>query len=64
MDNNFVDYTFVGSVYKYGDWFIDDIMDNVRNAKTDEDALWNIRSIMKEYEKRKTLKQKILSLFN
>ena len=62
---NFVTSTTVGgdSKYKYGNWLNDELMDYVRNAKTDKDALWNINLIMKEYEKRKTFKEKLIALF-
>lgn len=42
------------STSKYGDWLTDEIMEFVRGANTESDALHNLKIIMRQYEKRKT----------
>jgi len=39
---------------KYG-WFTDEVLERVRNASCEEDAVRNLSMIMKAYEQRKSL---------
>lgn len=54
--------TFSTHPSEYGDWLTDEIMEWVRFTTRDEDAVSNLKIIINEYERRKTFKQKLLSL--
>jgi len=60
LNNGFpTTFTATFSAVKY-DWFTDDILDFVKNAKTEEDAVFNLKLIMKKYNKRKPFIQRLL----
>jgi hypothetical protein len=40
------------STSKYEEWYINEFIQFVRNAKTEEDAVYNIKAILKTYKKR------------
>lgn len=37
---------------KHGDWVLDEIMEFVRDASSDEDAIHNLKKILKRYDRR------------
>jgi hypothetical protein len=41
------------------DYDVEEFMTWVRYAKTDKDAMWNIKKLLQEYDSRKTLWQRI-----
>lgn len=53
------------SVYpdKYDDTIVQDFIDHVRNAPLESDAVHNIPVILRRYDRLKTMKQRLLSLF-
>ena len=46
-----------GQGYKYN-WFTDEILEFVRNVKSEEDAVENLKRIMKRYENSRTIRDK------
>lgn len=52
------------STDKYPEWEVNELLDFVRNAKTEEDAVANIGVILKQYKKRISAWELIKLLFN
>lgn len=54
--------TMVGQVDKYDEWEVNELIDWVYKAKSEDDAVANIKTILKEYEARKSFWQKLKAL--
>jgi len=54
MNEQFLTATSTISNKKYDDWLINELIEYVRNAPLEIDAVHNIPLIIKEYERRKT----------
>lgn len=50
------------STYKY-DWFTDEILEWVRGAKSEADAVHNLKVILEHYENKKSFWKKLKKLF-
>lgn len=59
-----ISYTATYSISKYNDPIIEEAIDYVFKAKTEKDAVYNIKKILRKHEKRLTTWQLIKLLLN
>jgi hypothetical protein len=63
VNDDHASHTWSYAIPKYGDWIKDELMEWVRGADSDENALRSIDIVMALYDKRKTMWQRIKCLF-